>query len=153
MHAVVMDSLEGYLSGLLEPAVKREIEAHLGTCATCREEVRGMQEASRLFASLRSEDTFDPVPGLYGRIMQQVGEQNLTPSFAGLFSLSLDFGRRLTFASLVTLAVLSGYLISREAGYAAPPSPEAVMAQQDSPAFDSAPGHDNMLVTLTAYEH
>jgi hypothetical protein len=27
------------------------------------------------------------------------------------------------------------------------------MAQQDSPAFDSAPAPDNMLVTLTSYDH
>jgi len=32
------------------------------------------------------------------------------------------------------------------------PSPEAIMAQQESPAFDSAAAQDSMLVTLTAYE-
>ena len=44
MHAVVMDSLEEYLSGTLEPAVLRDIEAHLSTCELCREEIRGMQD-------------------------------------------------------------------------------------------------------------
>jgi hypothetical protein len=53
----------------------------------------------------------------------------------------------------MTLAVLGSYLVTRETGYAGGPSPEAVMAQQNSPAFDSASAPDNMLVTLTAYEH
>jgi len=57
------------------------------------------------------------------------------------------------FASLLTLAVLGSYLISRETAYPSGPSPEAVMAQQELPAFDSAPAPDNMLVSLTAYEH
>ncbi len=43
MHAVVMDSLEEYLSGTLEPAVERTIEAHLSACQACREEMRSMQ--------------------------------------------------------------------------------------------------------------
>jgi hypothetical protein len=32
------------------------------------------------------------------------------------------------------------------------PSPDTIMAQQESPAFDSAPAQDGMLATLTAYE-
>jgi hypothetical protein len=32
------------------------------------------------------------------------------------------------------------------------PSPETIMAQQESPSFESAPAQDGMLVTLTAYE-
>jgi hypothetical protein len=68
-------------------------------------------------------------------VVEQVGERKAVPSFAGLFALNLAFGRRLAFASLLTL------------------SPEAVMAQEDSPAFDSASAQDNMLVTLTAYEY
>ena len=67
--------------------------------------------------------------------------------------MNLAFGRRLVFASLLTLAVLGGYLVSRETQYTAGPSPEAILAQQNSPAFDTASAEDNMLVTLTAYEH
>ena len=54
---------------------------------------------------------------------------------------------------MLTLALLGGFLVSRETGNPSLPSPEAVMAQQNSPAFDSQPGADNMLVTLTDYEH
>ena len=80
--------------------------------------------------------------------------QNLkpAPTFAGLFALDFAFGRRLVFASLLMLAILGGFIATREARYAVGPSPDAIMAQQESPAFDSAAAPDNMLVTLTAYE-
>jgi anti-sigma factor RsiW len=153
MHAVMMDGLEEYLAGVLKPAAQREIEAHLNACETCREEIRSMQDISQLFVSLRSEEVASPAPGFYAKVMDQVGERLAVPSLTNGFGLNLAWGRRLIFASLMTLAVLGSYLAVRESGYAAGPSPEAVMAQQEAPAFDSAPAQDNMLVTLTAYEH
>jgi len=153
MHAVVMDSLEEYLSGALNPAAQREIEAHLTSCDACSEEIHSMQEVSPLFLSLRPDETAVPALGFYARVADRVNERKAVPSVANVFGLGFAFGRRLIFASLLTLAVLGSYLVVRESGYAAGPSPEAVMAQQESPAFDSAPAQDNMLVTLTAYEH
>jgi len=154
MHAVVMESLEEYLSGALDSAAQRDIEAHLSGCAMCREEVRGMQDVALLFGSLRSEEAPAPSPAFYAGIMQQVETQAAAaPSFANFFSLDLAFGRRLVFASLLTLAVIGGYLVSHEAADAGSISPEAVMAQQDRPAFDSGPAQANMLVTLTSYGH
>jgi len=147
-----MDSLEEYLSGTLEPAGQRTVEAHLSACKSCREEVHEMKDVSLLFGSLRSAEEMEASPGFFAGVMQQAGEWRLpSPSFAGLFALDFAFGRRLVFASLLTLAVLGSYLVTREAEFSGP-SPEAVMAQQESPAFDSAPAPDNMLVTLTAYE-
>ena len=151
MHAVVMDSLEGYLSGTLEPAAERSVEAHLSVCKACREEVQGMQDLSQMFDSLRAEEEVAASSGFFARVMQQVEAQRPAPSFASLFALDFVFGRRLVFASLMILAVLGTYLVSREVEYPAGPSAEAVMAEQESPAFDAAPA-DNMLVTLTAYE-
>jgi anti-sigma factor RsiW len=154
MHAVVMDGLEEYLSGTLEPAAQRSIEAHLNGCEFCREEMRSMQELSQMFVSLRPEEAFEPAPGFYAQVMEQVAQQQpALPWYAGLFGLDLGSAKRLVFASLVTLAVLGSYLISREAAVSSGPSAEAVMAQQESPTFESAPAQDNMLVTLTAYEH
>ena len=78
MHAVVMDSLEEYLAGALEPAAHREIEAHLKTCGMCREEVAGMQQISRLFESLKPEAVTPSAPlGFYARVMQQVAGRRL----------------------------------------------------------------------------
>lgn len=155
MHAVVMDSLEEYLSGLLEPAELRVVEAHLSTCQLCRDQVQGMQQVSLLFGSLRSEEAVSPSPQFYARVVDQVQTQRrATPSFAGLFDMDFAFGRRLVFASLLTLAAAGSFLVAREAGAShGGISPDAVMAQQNSPGFDSDHAPDNMLVTLTAYEH
>ncbi len=153
MHAVVMDSLEEYLAGVLKPAAKQEIEAHLNACDACRGEIRSMQAVSQLFVSLRSEEVVEPALGFSARVLAQVNERKAVPSLANVFGLNLAWGRRLIFASLLTLAVLGSYLVLGESGYAVGPSPEAVMAQQEAPAFDSGPAQDNMLVTLTAYEH
>lgn len=153
MHAVVMQSLEEYLSGTLNPAAQREIDAHLQSCDPCRSEIRSMQDVSELFGSLRVEEAAAPAPEFYARVMQQVDQQVAAPTLANLFGLDLAFGRRLVFACLLTLAVLGTYLVSRETAYPSGPSPETIMAQQESPAFDSAPASDNMLVTLTSYDH
>ena len=156
MHAVVVDSLEEYLSGTLEPAELRVVEAHLSACETCREEIQGMQQVSVLFGSLRSEETVAPAPGFYARVAQRVesAQRQGRPSFASFFTLDFAFGRRLVFASLLTLAIAGSYLVTREAGTASTGlSPDTVMAQQNSPGFDSDQAPDNMLVTLTAYEH
>ena len=153
MHAVVMESLEEYLAGTLKPAVLRDIEAHLNSCEMCRQEVADMQEVSQWFGALKAPEELTPAPGFYARVMQQVGHRQAVPSFAGFFALDFAFGRRLVFASLLTLAVLGSYLVSHESEYPTGPSPEAVMAQQDSPAYDNARAQDNMLATMTAYEH
>ena len=153
MHAVVMQNLEEYLSGTLNPVAQREIEAHLKGCDACRSEIRSMQDVSALFGSLQTEEAVVPSPGFYARVIQEVEQQTATPTLANLFGLDLAFGRRLVFACLLTLAVLGTYLVSRETGYPEGPSPETIMAQQESPAFDPAPAPDNMLVTLTSYDH
>jgi anti-sigma factor RsiW len=153
MHAVVMESLEEYLSGRLKPAALRDIEAHLSSCGMCRQDVAGMQQVSQWFGALKVEEELAPAPGFYARVMRQVGHRQTVPSFAGFFALDFAFGRRLVFASLVTLAVLGSYLVSYESAYPTGLSPETVMAQQDSPAYDSARAQENMLATMTAYEH
>jgi anti-sigma factor RsiW len=147
----VMESLEDYLAGTLEPSEIRVIEAHLSNCDHCRGEVRSMQEVTLLFGSLRSEDQFEASPAFFAGIMEKTGPVRNVPSFASFFDLA--FGRRLVFASLLTLVLTGGYLVTRESQAPTAMSPAAIMAQQDAPGFDSAPARDNMLVTLTAYEH
>ena len=155
MHAAVLDRLEEYLSGTLNPTAHREFEAHLSSCDVCREEVQSMRELSECLASLRPEEkeTLDPSPNFYAGVIHRLELQSATPTFASLFSWHLAFGRRLAFASVLMLAVLGSYLWLRESLVPSGPTPEAVIAQQELPAFDSSPAQDNMLVTLTAYEH
>ena len=152
MHAVVMESLEEYLSGTLKPAALRDIEAHLNSCETCRREVAGMRQVSQWFGAFKGEEELAPAPGFYARVMRQVGHRQAVPSFAGFFALDFAFGRRLVFASLLTLAALGGFLVTYESEYPTGLSPEAVMAQQDSPAYESAEARENMLATMTTYE-
>lgn len=153
MHSVVMENIEEFLAGTLEPAEHQALQAHLSSCELCREEVRGMQSVALLFGSLRTEAAFEPAPGFYGRVMQRAEEAKPASFFAGIFALDAIFGRKLVFSSLLTLGILGGYLISRESSYMAGPTPEAIMAQQTQAAFASAPGPESMLVTLTNYEH
>jgi anti-sigma factor RsiW len=150
MHSVVKERLEEYLAGALAPAVQRPIEAHLDACHDCRVEVNRMQEVRQLFSSLRSREKVAPPPDFYIRVLQRVGSRERATGFASMFSLSMAFGRRLVFASLLTLAVLGSYLVSRETDYNPGPSIETIMAgDHSSPPPDD---RDRMLVTLTAYE-
>jgi anti-sigma factor RsiW len=152
MHAVVIDSLEEYLSGALKPEVQGEIETHLSLCASCREEIAAMQQISQCFRVFEPTEELQPAPGFYAQVMRRVGDRQATPAFASFFGRNFAFGRRLVFASLITLAVLGSYLVTTEAEYPTGLSPAAVMAQQDSPDFDAARAQDNMLATLTTYE-
>jgi len=144
-----MDSLEEFLAGTLKPEVQRDVEAHLTSCGQCREELAAMQEISLCFRALEAPEELQPSPGFYAQVRRQVGDRQAVPSFAGFFALDFAFGRRLVFASLITLAVLGSYLVSTETDYPTGLSPAAVMAQQDAPAFDTARAQDNMLVTMT----
>jgi anti-sigma factor RsiW len=152
MHSVVVESLEEYLAGTLKPETQREFEAHLKTCAPCREEVAEMREISQLFGALVPEEALEPAPGFYARVSHQIGGRKSVPAFASLFALDFAFGRRVVFASLLMLAALGSYLVSREAEFPNGSSPDVVMAQQESPAFEAAPAHEAMLATMTTYE-
>jgi anti-sigma factor RsiW len=148
MHSVVLDSLEEYLAGALNPARQRDVEAHLGSCANCREEVRSMQEIGELFDCLRTEEELTPSPAFYSKVIRQVQVES-RPSFWSLFGLDLAFGRRMVFASLLALAVLGSYFVSSEAEYQAGPTPMSMMAQDH---VGGSPDRDNMLMTLATYE-
>jgi len=155
MHAVMMENLEEYLAGTLEPAELRDIEAHLSTCGACREEIRGMEDVAGLFGALRRDksETWDIAPGFSAKVMEQVGRRKPVPSFASFFALNTAFGQRLVFASLLIVAVLGGYLVSHESQFSVGPSPEAILAQQNSTGFETGLAENKMLFLLTAYEH
>src|SRR5579871_237181 len=106
MHAVVMETLEEYLAGTLNPADERRIEAHLNGCPTCREELVAMEDMSAIFDSLRSEECLTPSPAFYAGVMAQVATPATGPGVWDLFGLDLVFARRLAFACLLTLAVM-----------------------------------------------
>ena len=152
MHAVLLDRLEEYLAGTLTPAARQTFETHLTRCESCREEIDGLKEITGLFESLRSDETLTPSPAFFSKVMGQVEERRSTPSLSDLFNLDVVFGRRLAYSCLLTITILAGFLFTRETRFSSSLSPEAVMAQQNLPVFDSGTGRDNMLITLTSYE-
>ena len=146
MHAVITNDLEEYLSGLLPPSALDRFQAHLDACGKCRRAVSEIQESAGLLASLKPPGATDPPPGFVAQVMQTATEQT-APLFWTAFG-DFAFGRRVVFASLLTLAVLGTVLVSREQAYTPKPTtPEAVMAGDLG-----SPNADQMLVTLTSYE-
>jgi len=146
MHAVIIDDLEEYLGGSLALPAQHRFEAHLETCANCRREIEEMRESVGLLSSLSSPEALEPPPGFVAQVMQDFAERPAV-SFWSSFR-DFEFGRRVVFASLLTMAVLGTVLVSREQAYAPEPtSPQALMADASG-----APNSDQMLVTLANYE-
>jgi anti-sigma factor RsiW len=144
MHQVILDRLEDYLSG---SPCSREFTAHLESCEECRTEVQQMKELSGALFALRAPEHAAPAPGFFAQVSRRVEAQR-PRSLWSLVWLEPAFGKRVAFASLMTLAILGSYLITRETEYSAgPPRPETIMAQQvpaDNP--------DTILATLASYE-
>lgn len=146
MHAVIINDLEEYLSGHLPPTALGRFQAHLETCGSCRWQVDEIRESTKLLASLKPVGAAEPPPGFVAQIMRSLSEEP-APSFWSSLG-DFAFGRRVVFASLLTLAVLGTVLVSREESYAPnPTTPEAVMAEAAG-----SPNADQMLVTLANYE-
>jgi hypothetical protein len=150
MHEVIENGLEEYLGG----QVRRDFQAHLSECEECRVEVRQFEELSGMFRALREPEPIQPDPGFYFRVTQTIEAQQ-EPSFWSIFSLDAVFGRRVAFASLMTLAIVGSFLISSESGSETPGigGAEAVMASHDvSIPHESSVDRDRMLVTLSSYQ-
>jgi len=146
MHAVIVNDLEQYLSDHLPPSALDRFQAHLATCGPCRREIQAIQESAGLLRSLKPAGVADPSPGFVAQVMQAVTEA-AAPSFWTYFG-DFAFGRRVVFASLLTMAVLGTVLVSREEAYAPnPTTPQAVMADAAG-----SPNADQMLATLASYE-
>lgn len=144
MHQVIQDRLEDYLSG--SPS-SREFAAHLESCEECRAEIQEMKELSGALFSLRAPEELTALPGFYARVTHRVEAQRPRSLWRWVW-LDPAFGKRVAFASLMTLVVLGSYLITRETEYSTgPPRPEAIMAQQ-APAENP----DMILATLASYQ-
>lgn len=154
MHRIVEEGLEDYLAG----RNGREFDTHLAQCPPCRIEVAEFQSVSTLlrdsFASaMLAETSPAPSSGFYARLLSGL-ETRKAASPWNLFSLDFAFGRRVAFASLMTLALVGGYLISRESDISPElQGPEAIIASHDqSVPHNAAVDRDRMMVTLASYE-
>jgi predicted anti-sigma-YlaC factor YlaD len=149
MHQPIRDGLEAYLAGRDNP----QFSAHLAACEACRRTVSDMVQQNAMLRSLRIEES-DPSPGFYARVMERVEAQK-RQSMWYLFLEPLFF-RRLVYASLTLLLVLSGFL------YTAGPAedqlaaaPEAILAERETEPpvllVDQEQDRNAVLVQLTSY--
>lgn len=165
MHDIVVEELEKHLSGGgVYQTASRAFYAHIDGCAECRAEVSRMDDLSLMLRELRSG--FDaetglagaePVPapplGFYSRVRYGILENQPRQGWA-LFSPGTAFFRRVAFASLLILAGLGSFLVSREsvAPAVAGTDAAAIMAQHDPvAAHTDKSDRDRMLVTLATY--
>jgi hypothetical protein len=148
MHDIVVNELESHLSGNASPA----FYDHLDACSDCAAEVSAMSEISVCLRELKCDDEVAPEPrlGFYNRVAARIVEDQRKEAW-GLFSPGAAFFRRIAFASLLVLAGLGSFLITRE-------SPEsgtdaaALIAQHDpSAAHSETADRDRLLVTLADY--
>jgi anti-sigma factor RsiW len=155
MHDVVIDELEMHLGGGgVYRNASRAFYAHLDQCDACRAEVARMEELSSLFRDLRTDPVYDNVPqpslGFYARVRNQIFEKEQKQAW-GLFSPGAAFFRRVAFASLLLLAGLGSFLVTRESSFGGTDA-ASIMAQHDPVAEHSeSSDRDRMLVTLATY--
>jgi hypothetical protein len=153
MHDEILNELERYLSG---ERVSRSFTQHLKVCPPCARETNEMEQVSEVLHSIRLEETeaVRPPIGFYSRVVRTIEAEEKSPVW-GLFAPDLQFFRKVAFASLMLLAVLGSYLVSRESDYASSmATQQATLTEHNvlSSSHDGASDRDHMLVTLASYE-
>jgi len=156
MHQPIKDSLEEYLSGMVDTATEKAIEEHLASCEHCRQAVAAMRGQSKLLKVLCAGEEADAAPGFYARVMDRI-EAGRIPSIWELL-LEPVFCRRLSYAALSMILILGTLIVAggasdtaRPAGYSAP---ETIMAAEPvSPYIGDDIEHDRevVLVNLATY--
>ena len=153
MHDEILNELEEYLSG--EP-VSRSFTQHLEVCPPCGREMEAMAQISVSLQSLRLNETEAVTPplGFYAKVARSIEAEQKSPLW-GIFAPDLQFFRKVAFASLMLLAVLGSYLVSRESDYVSSVVTEqATLTEHDSTVPHESPAdRQHILLTLAAYEH
>lgn len=152
MHEPIVGNIEEYLSGVRIP----QIEDHLKQCEECRSELALMMEHSTMLRSLQVTEGVEPVSGFYARVMNRI-ETQVKPSVWTLFGESL-FARRLAFASMAFVLVLSAAFLANPPGEVLAPgaSPEVIIAaeqEESTPSlgYDQVKDREAILVQLATY--
>jgi hypothetical protein len=160
MHDIVVDELERHLAGggTCQNA-SRAFYAHLDVCADCRAEVAAMDHLSMLLREFRfdpenaagiQDAAPQPSLGFYNRVRYRILEKQQKEAW-GLFSPGAAFFRRIAFASLLLLAGLGSFLVTRESSFSGTDA-ASIMAQHDPVAAHSeSSDRDRMLVTLATW--
>jgi hypothetical protein len=111
-HLELENLTSDYLEGLLEPGLKREVEAHLSACPSCLEMVGDVRRALEL---CHAAPELEPAPWLVRKIMlATVGERK--PGLAERLVAFLRPALQPRFAYGVAMAVFSFSIIVNAAG-------------------------------------
>jgi hypothetical protein len=148
MHDSAMNELERHFSG----DAPQSFYDHLAACPECRSEVAAMDEFSLALREFKAVPNEVPAArlGFSNRVVAEIFEQHQKEAW-GLFSPGAAFFRRIAFASLLVLASLGSFLVTRENG-AGGTDAAAIMAQHGAPAGQGEGGdRDQILVTLASY--
>jgi hypothetical protein len=148
MHHIVLNELEKHFSG----DAPKSFYDHLEICPDCRAQVSAMDRVSVFLRDMTAEpgDAPEPALGFYTRVVGGILERQKTEAW-GLFSPGAAFFRRIAFASLLVLASLGSFLVTRENAQSGVDG-AAIMAQHDlSGTGAEGVDRDRILVTLASY--
>ena len=161
MHEPVRDNLEDYLrfvGGKFARRIPADMEAHLNSCGECASELELIEEQTVALRALRSPEAVEPRSGFYARVMQRIEDARASNSVWNAF-LEPVFAKRLVYASVAMVLLLSTYIIATEPGdqgvYHAPASvsaPAPQMASSDDDSTATPQERDAVLVNLAAYQ-
>jgi hypothetical protein len=147
MHDILVNELERHLSG----GASQAFYSHLEVCSECRAQVAQMDGISRMFGELKSAEGPEPVLGFYNRVANRIVEDQRKEAW-GLFSPGAAFFRRIAFASLLLLAGLGSFLVTRESSEGGADA-ATIMAQHDAISVHAeSSDRDRLLVTLATYQ-
>lgn len=145
MHEPVVDGLEEYLAGGLAGQRLNAFQQHVARCGQCRRLLQEAPAQRELLRGLRPPRPVGPAPGFYARVWARIEAQRAS----SIWSVFLEpaFGRRLSYAALALLVVLSvavwngpGQLMVDET------NPMAVFVIEMPEASGADPGHDRAVV-------
>lgn len=158
MHEPIANNIEVYLTRSDSTSLPAEFTAHLVSCSECREEVKIMEQQSRIIRVLKPVAEVEPSPGFYARVLERIDAQRPI----SIWSIFLQpFGRRIAFASLALALMMGAYLFSTEPGMA--PSiaiqrttPDQILQGEDQPGIvlgsNLEQDRSAVLVNLATYQ-
>lgn len=151
LHQLVQDHLEDYLAGRGNLVHRSAVRQHLSGCPECRQVVEAMQLQARWVQALRPRHDAAVSPGFYARVLERIESQ--TPVSFWSFFLNPAIGRRLVFASLTLMALLTAIAVSTE-GDPDVVGPMEIMALHEyapTPGIDQQQDRDVVLVNLATW--
>ena len=163
MHQPVRDNLEDYLravGGKFARRIPADMESHLSSCGECASELELLEKQTLALRALRSPEAVEPRSGFYARVMQRIEDARAANSVWSVF-LEPVFAKRLVYASITMVLLLSTYMIATEPGrpdvYPNPPAvtaptPQMASSSDDVDSTATPQERDAVLVNLAAYQ-